>query len=126
MKTVKITNTTHTDRKAIQAKYCQSFLCQLRGLMFTPDLPEHHGLLLVQGSDSRVNSSIHMMFMRMNLAVFWINSQFEVVDRVLARKWKLIYVSSQPARYVLEAGTDCLDSFDIGDKVQFEESAQDG
>lgn len=89
--------------------------------MFTPSLPDPAGLLLVQGSDSRINASIHMMFMRIDLAVVWINSDFEVVDRVLARKWKLSYVPRLPARYVLEAGVTRLNDFTVGDKVSFEE-----
>jgi hypothetical protein len=126
MKFIKIYNQTQPGNKPIQAKYCQSFLCQLRGLMFTASLPENHGLLLVQASDSRINASIHMMFMRIDLAVVWINSHFEVVDRVLARKWKLGYLPNQPAKYVLEANSTRLNDFNIGDKVRFEELSSDG
>ncbi len=87
--------------------------------MFTKSLPEHHGLLLVQGSDSRINSSIHMMFMWMDLAVIWVNNELEVVDAVLARRWKLAYLPKQPARYVLEANVAKLGDFNIGDRVNF-------
>ncbi len=89
--------------------------------MFTKSLPEQHGLLLVQGADSRVNSSIHMMFMWMDLAVIWINSELQVVDIVLARRWKLAYLPKQPAKYVLETGVHRLNDFCIGDKVNFTE-----
>jgi uncharacterized membrane protein (UPF0127 family) len=122
MKYIRIVNQTHPALKPIRAKYCQSFLCQLRGLMFTPELPENAGLLLVQGSDSRMNASIHMMFMRMDLAVIWINSEYTVVERVLARRWKLGYIPKSPARYVLETGVSSLNDFNIGDKVSFEET----
>ena len=121
MKYVRIINQTRPGQVPIKAKYCASFLCQLRGLMFTPSLPDHAGLLLVEGSDSRINASIHMMFMRIDLAVVWINRDFEVVDRVLARKWKLSYVPRLPARYVLETGVTRLNDFMVGDKVSFEE-----
>ena len=121
MKYIRIVNQTHPALKPIWAKYCQSFLCQLRGLMFTTNLPEHEGLLLVQASDSRMNASIHMMFMRIDLAIIWINSEYTVVDQVLARRWKLSYVPKSPAKYVLETGVSCLNEFNIGDKVNFEE-----
>jgi uncharacterized membrane protein (UPF0127 family) len=121
MKYVRIINQTHPDSKPILAKYCQSFLCQLRGLMFISSLPENSGLLLVQGSESRINTSIHMMFMRIDLAVIWINNEFNVVDRVLARKWKLAYLPKQAAQYVLEMNVSNLSDFNIGDKVSFEE-----
>lgn len=121
MKYIQITNLTHPEVKPILAKYCQSFLCQLRGLMFTKSLPQQDGLLLVQSSDSRVNSSIHMMFMQMDIAVIWVNSDYFVVDTVLAHRWKLGYVPRQPAKYVLEADVAHLGDFNIGDKVGFTE-----
>jgi uncharacterized membrane protein (UPF0127 family) len=90
--------------------------------MFTHELPEYEGILLVQGSDSRINASIHMMFMFMDLAVIWINSEYMVADRVFARRWKLGYAPKSPAKYVLETGISCLNDFNIGDKVSFEET----
>ncbi len=122
MNYIHIVNHSHPIGNPILAKYCQSFFCQLRGLMFTSVLPENNGLLLVQGNDSRVNASIHMMFMRMDLAVFWINSEFSVVEKVLARRWKLGYIPRSPARYVLETNVANLNDFNIGDKVSFEET----
>jgi uncharacterized membrane protein (UPF0127 family) len=124
MKSVRIINQTHPADDPIVAKFCQSFFCQLRGLMFTSDLPERSGLLLVQSSNSRMNASIHMMFMRMDLAVFWINSEFTVVERIIAERWKLGYIPKSPAKYVLETGVTNLNEFNIGDKVIFEETAQ--
>ncbi len=121
MKQIKIINQTQPKSEPIVAKYCQSFLCQLRGLMFTASLPKNSGLLLVQGSDSRVNASIHMMFMKMDLAVIWINSNYEVADLVLARRWKFVYLPKKAAKYVLETSVSNLSHFKIGDKVRFEE-----
>jgi len=122
MKYIKIVNQSHPPSKPILAKYCESFLCQLRGLMFTKYLPENHGLLLVQSSDSRLNSSIHMMFMWMDLAVIWINSEYSVVDLVLARRWKMAYLPKKAAKFVLETGVSNLNDFSIGDKVRFDET----
>ena len=89
--------------------------------MFTKSLPEHNGLLLVQGSDNRVNAAIHMMFMSIDLAVFWFDKDYVLVDKVLAQRWKPAYIPKKAARYVLEANIARLDDFDIGDKAYFEE-----
>jgi len=89
--------------------------------MFTQSLPDRHGLLLVQGSDSRMNASIHMMFMWIDLAVIWINSEYQVVDSVLAKRWKLAYLPKQPAKYVLEAPVNCLSDYQVGDRIRFSE-----
>jgi uncharacterized protein len=119
-KFVSISNNSRAECKPIQARYCQSFWSQLRGLMFTRSLPENSGILLVQSSDSRINASIHMMFMWMDLAVVWINSELKVVDLVLARRWKLAYLPKQPARYVLETDVSHFGDFNIGDKVSIQ------
>lgn len=123
MKYIKIFNDTTQIKNPLRAKYCASFFCQLRGLMFTKSLAVDEGLLLVQNNDSRVNSSIHMMFMSIDLAVVWINSKFIVVDKVLARRWKLGYLPKRPAKFVLETGVLHLAEYNIGDNVHFQESS---
>jgi uncharacterized membrane protein (UPF0127 family) len=120
MKYIRITNQTNQKSVPIIAGYCQSFLCQLRGLMFTKSLPENHGLLLVQSSESKLSSSIHMMFMWMDLAVIWINNDYTVVDLVLARRWRLAYYPKKPAKHILETSVSHLHDFNLGDKVHFE------
>ncbi|MGE5124153.1 MAG: DUF192 domain-containing protein [Acidobacteriaceae bacterium] len=122
MRVIRISNQTQHGSRSILAKYCQSFFCQLRGLMFTKHLADDQGLLLVQKEDSRINASIHMMFMWMDLAVIWINSDYTVVDQVLARRWKPAYLPQKPAKYVLETSVSHLAEFAIGDKVIFEET----
>jgi uncharacterized membrane protein (UPF0127 family) len=125
MKYIRIANQTHPRSEPILAKYCQSFFCQLRGLMFTSSLLENYGLLLVQGSESRLNASIHMMFMRIDLSIIWIDGEYSVVDKVLARRWKLAYLPNKAAKYVLETAVSNLSDFNIGDKLLFEEILQD-
>ena len=121
MKQIQVINLTTKGSTPILAKYCQSFFCQLRGLMFTKSLPDDQGVLLVQKEDSRINASIHMMFMWIDLVVVWINSDYMVVDLALARRWKLIYLPKKAAKYVLETGVSHLVDFNIGDKVRFNE-----
>jgi uncharacterized membrane protein (UPF0127 family) len=120
MKTIHLENTTQPLPASLQAVYCDTFLCRLRGLMFRSDLPNNEGLLLVESRDSRVDTSIHMLFVFMDLAVIWINSEFTVVDTVLARSWRPAYAPHQPARYILEIHPSRLGEFKIGDRVTFQ------
>jgi uncharacterized membrane protein (UPF0127 family) len=99
--------------------FCDSFLCRLRGLMFRSHLALDEGLLLVQSRDSRLDSSIHMFFVPFDLAVFWINSKMEVVDRVIAKSWRPAYFSKADAKYILEIHPDRCNDYEIGDKVEF-------
>ena len=103
-------------------KYCDTFLTQLRGFTFRARLTRDEGLLLVGSRDSRLDSSIHMLFVSFDLAVFWIDSNMQVVDKVLAKSWRLAYFSSKPARYVLELHPDRWQDYEIGDTVEFQDA----
>lgn len=119
MKLVRIENKERRLNLPLQVKYCESFLCRLRGLMFRSKLGLEQGIVLVQPEDSQINSAIHMLFVFMDLAVIWINSDMEVVDSVLARAWRPIYLPRRPARYILEIHPYRLNDFQVGDRVEF-------
>jgi len=99
--------------------FCDSFLCRLRGLMFRARLDADDGLLLVEQRDSRLDTSIHMFFVPFDIAVFWINSEMTVVDKIIAKSWRPVYVPKAGARYTLEIHPDRFGDYEIGDKVEF-------
>ncbi|MFM8367630.1 MAG: DUF192 domain-containing protein [Chloroflexota bacterium] len=99
--------------------YCDTFLCKLRGLMFRSRLSPDDGLLLVEKRDSRLDTSIHMLFVPFDLAVFWINSDMTVVDKVIAKSWKPAYFPKADAKFTLEIHPDRWADYEIGDKVEF-------
>lgn len=103
-------------------RYCDTFVTQLRGLTFRAQLAPEEGLLLVGKRDSRLDSSIHMLFVSFDLSVIWIDSGMQVVDKTLARSWRPAYFSRQPARYVLEIHTERWGDFEIGDTVEFKDA----
>jgi uncharacterized protein len=106
-----------------RVKYCDSFLCRLRGLMFRDRLEPDDGLLLVQGRrDSRVETSIHMLFVPFALNVVWINTDMTVVDKIIAKAWRPAYFPAAPACYILEIHPERRDDYQIGDKVEFQDA----
>ena len=118
-----VRNLNHPDLSPAHVKYCNSFLCRLRGLTFRDRLEPDEGLLLVQGKrDSRIDSSIHMLFVPFDLNVVWINTDMIVVDKVIAKPWWPAYLSSQPACYVLEIHPDRWEDYQIGDCVEFQDA----
>jgi uncharacterized membrane protein (UPF0127 family) len=119
MDTILIQNANKPLTTPLQAGYCDRFLCRLRGLMFRKRLALSRGLLLVQPRESRLDSAIHMLFVFMDLAVIWINSENVVVDTVLARAWRPAYAPRLAARYILEIHPDRLNDFQIGDHIDF-------
>ena len=118
-KFISIENKRQTADETLRLKYCDTFLTQLRGLMFRPRLSRDEGLVLVGTRDSRLESSIHMFFVAFDLTVLWINADMKVVDKVLAKSWRPAYLSKQPAKYVVEIHPERWGDFEIGDMVQF-------
>lgn len=106
------------DRPA-RLRVCDSFVCRLRGLMFRSSLHRDDGLLMQMGRESRVDSSIHMLFVPFAISVIWVNSLMEVVDKTLAQPWHPAYFPARPARYVIEMHPDRLNQYEVGNKVRF-------
>jgi uncharacterized membrane protein (UPF0127 family) len=120
-KQITVQNKTREIGRPARIKYCDTFLTQLRGFTFRPQLLQDEGLLLVGKRDSRLDSSIHMLFVSFDLTVIWIDSDLQVVDKVLAKSWRPAYFSKQPARYVLEIHPERWGDYEIGDIVEFQD-----
>jgi uncharacterized membrane protein (UPF0127 family) len=88
--------------------------------MFRGRLEPGEGLLMVERKASRSATAIHMLFMAFPIAVVWMDEAFRVVDKALAKPWRLAYVPAQAACYTLEAEPGLLDHVQIGDKLIFE------
>lgn len=102
-----------------QAKWCDSYFSRMRGFTFTKPVKVDQGLVLVNAKDSRVESSITMFFVNYDLGVIWVNSAGEVVDKVVAKSWRVSYASKEPAKYVIEGHPSILDKVAIGDELAF-------
>ena len=122
---VRIQNRTQPSTPPLLADRCSSFLCRLRGLTFRKDLAPERGLLLVQRRENRRDAAIHMLWMQMDIAVIWIDSQGVVVDVQPAYRWRSFLTPVKAARYVLETRLEYLDRYHIGDEVLFEQVIED-
>lgn len=121
MKHVNICNLTHPLSIALTANYCNSFWSKFRGYMFKPEIAINEGIILAENHESIVNTSIHMLFMRFDLAVIWLDGDLRVVDKTKAYKWRLFYAPQNKAQYVIEAHLSRFDDFQTNDQVKFEE-----
>jgi uncharacterized membrane protein (UPF0127 family) len=119
MKQILIHNISQPSINPISAGYCSSFFCRFKGLMLQQQLLPGFGLLLVEKRDSRVDTAIHMFFMRFDIATVWINSKFKVVDVQMARRWPPFYIPRTPACFILETNTQNFSDFKINDLVAF-------
>ncbi len=100
-------------------EYCDTFWSKLRGLMFRKRLQEDRGIILVQSGEGIIDSSIHMFFVFMNLAVIWLDNNKIVVDKKLAKRWRPLYFPAKPARFIIELNEIQYKKIDIGDEIVF-------
>ncbi len=118
-RSIRVINNNREIESPPRVKYCDTFFTQLRGLTFRTHLSRDEGLILVAKRDSRLDSSIHMLFVAFDLCVVWINSEMKVVDKVLAKSWRLAYVSKVPAKFTLEVHPDRWNDFEVGHVLEF-------
>ncbi len=102
-----------------RARWCDTFLCKLRGLTFRRALPPDEGLILVEAGDSRLGTGIHMLWVFFPIAVIWVDSRGDVVDVRLARPFVPVYLPRRPARYILEGVPALLERVQVGDRLEF-------
>jgi uncharacterized protein len=115
---VRVQNLNRESSDPVRVVSCKSFGKRLRGLMFRRELPADQGVLLEGSRESRLDAAIHMLFVGFDLAVFWINSEYEVVDKIVAKPWRAAYFPRRPARYVLELHPEHFSAYEIGHKVK--------
>ena len=118
-KPIFVINLTRPLAQPARVGYGDSFFDKLRGLMFRTRLARDEGLLLVERRDSRLETSIHMFFVPFDLAVFWINSEMAIVDKVIAKSWRPAYFPKADAKFTLEIHHDRFGDYEIGDRVEF-------
>jgi len=118
MKTLLLTNT--RSKVIITTQVAKTFFPKLYGLMFRKEIAPNSGLILSENSESILNTSIHMLFMNFDIAAIWISKDWVVVDKCLAKKWHLAYVSHIPAMHVLELPAFQFNNFLVGDKLEIQ------
>ena len=121
---IEVRNRSQDNTLLIRAKWCESFLCRLRGLTFRRSLESMPGLLLVQSGESVAEATIHMFGVFFSIGVVWIDASKRVVDLTVADPWK-IYAPNAPAQYVLEGLPELLDRVNVGDALEFSEDEAD-
>ena len=91
--------------------YADTFFKRLIGLMGKKDF--NHALLFANLRDS----SIHTMFMRFEIDVYFIDENKRVFDKTSLKPWRF-YKSKKQAKYVLETKKGLL-KIKIGDYLDF-------
>jgi len=112
-----VENKSHQLSAPLTVEYCDTFLKRFLGLMLRSRLNPGEGIMLVEASESRMNTAIHMLFMNFDIAVIWLNSSFIVVDMKIARRWSLAHIPAKPAKFIMEVHPIRISDFQIGNQL---------
>jgi uncharacterized membrane protein (UPF0127 family) len=104
-----------------RVRWGASFISRWRGFMFRRALAPGEALLMVEPRESRLGTSIHMLFVGFPLGVVWLDDSGRVVDKVVAQPWRPFYAPRAPARYTLETHPDFLPRVALGDVLAFDD-----
>jgi uncharacterized membrane protein (UPF0127 family) len=115
---IEVRNRSQGNVIVVRARWCDSFLCRLRGLTFRHSLDSGTGLILVQSRESVAEATIHMFAVFFSLGVVWIDAGNRVVDLTIADPWR-IYSPNAAAQYVLEGRPEMLEGINVGDVLEF-------
>jgi uncharacterized membrane protein (UPF0127 family) len=85
--------------------------------MFRRELKPGEALLFVNPRETITDAAIHMLFVGMPLGVVWLDSEWRVVDTVLAQPWRMHYAPRLPAQYILEGDPQLLKSLTLNTKA---------
>ena len=91
--------------------YADTFFKRFKGLMLKKDFD--HALVFTNLTDS----SIHTMFMRFEIDVYFIDENKTVFDKTSLKPWKF-YKPKKQAKYIMETEKNKL-KLEIGDKLDF-------
>lgn len=91
--------------------YADTFFKRFKGLMGKKDFD--HIMVFTNLTDS----SIHSMFMRFEIDIYFVDKNGVIFDKVTLRPWKF-YKPKKQAKYIIETEKNKL-NLKIGDKLDF-------
>ncbi|WP_456423965.1 DUF192 domain-containing protein [Thermococcus sp.] len=114
-----ITNETKGRTWHGRVELADSFFKRFRGLMLVRDV--NYALVFVLPVETRVNASIHMLFMLSDIDVIWLDSERRVVDFKTARKWHF-YTPKNPSKYIIEGPVGLIRALEVeeGDVISWQ------
>lgn len=99
-----------------ESKWLNNFFTQGWGAMFKKRLD--CGLIFPFSKPTKNAASIHMFFVFTPLTVLWVNEEKVVVDKVVAKPFR-VYSPDQEAKYVVELPPEISNKVKIGDYLEF-------
>ena len=98
-----------------KTKIANTSFLRFKGLMFEKKENFNYALIFELNKESKIGSSVHMMFVFFPIDIVFLDSEKKVVDIVTLNPWKLNYTPKKPAKYFIELEQGKTKEIKIGD-----------
>lgn len=113
-------NKTKKKKIVARVKIAGSFFRRFRGLMLENKKNFDYALVFPFEKESRLEASIHMLFMRFPIDVLWLDARRHVVDKRAALKpWMLHAAPKKAAAFIVELPQGKAKGTSIGDIISW-------
>jgi uncharacterized membrane protein (UPF0127 family) len=100
-------------------KFASTSWQRTKGLMFEDLKNFNYALIFDFPSESKIGTSLHMIFVFFTIDVLFLNKKQEVVDKVTLQPFTPNYTPKKAAKYVIEMPSGKNKKVKIGDKVSW-------
>ncbi len=90
---------------------------RMKGLMFEDAKKFNYALIFENQSESRISSSVHMIFVFFPIDIIFLNKEKIVVDKVTLQPFMPNYTPKKPAKYFIEMPNGKNKKIKIDDKI---------
>ena len=102
-----------------KTKLANTSFLRFKGLMFEKKENFDYALIFELTRESKISSSVHMMFVFFPIEIVFLNSQKIVVDKATLNPWKLNYTPKKPAKYFIELPVENGKKIKLGEKLKW-------
>ena len=102
-----------------KTKIANTSFLRFKGLMFEKKENFDYALIFELTRESKIGSSVHMMFVFFPIEIVFLNSQKIVIDKATLKPWKLNYTPKKSAKYFIELPLKKSKTISLGDKINW-------
>jgi uncharacterized protein len=102
-----------------KVKLCKTPWQRTKGLMFEDKKRFDYALVFDFPRESKLGSSLHMIFVFFPIDVLFLNSKKEIVDKVTLQPFTPNYTPKKPAKYVIELPEGRTKGLKTGTKISW-------
>ena len=104
---------------AKNVRFASNGLERMKGLMFEDKKKFNYALVFDFPSESRIGTSLHMLFVFFPIDVLFLDKEKKIVDKVTLQPFIPNYTPKKAAKYVIEMSKGTAKSAKLGQKVEW-------